>query len=176
MLELETVLSQVNATRTITTALAPAILVSAGGLMLLGLQNKFHNITDRIRQLDREIIMMEGIPELNGTRQKRVESAEAQVDILIVRCRLVRDAIFLIYVAVMLLIASTLVAALGVIIGRDLEAITFVLFVAAVGAFLLSTLQSIREVVRSFTVITEEVDGAREISPLRQTPPAAKGK
>jgi hypothetical protein len=175
MLELETVLNQVNATRTITTALAPAILVSAAGLMLLGLQNKFHNIADRIRQLDHEITQMEGIPELNGTRKKRVASAEVQVDILIVRCRLVRDAIFLIYVAVMLLIASTLIAALGVIIGRDLEALTFVSFVAAVVCLLLSTVQSIREVSRSFTVITEEVEGAREISPLREKPlPKAK--
>jgi hypothetical protein len=168
MTDIQNILAQVNAARTITTAVAPAILVSAGGLMLLGLQNKFHNITDRIRQLDREIIELEQLPELNGVRRKRLANAERQVDILLIRGKLVRDAIFFLYVGVMLLIGSTLAAAFGVVIEQNLDALVFVLFVAAVITFLCATVQSTREVLRSFRVIEEEVEGARDASPLRE--------
>jgi len=176
VLDVPDLLRDVNATRTITTAVAPAILVSAAGLMLLGLQNKFHNVTDRIRQLDRDIIQHESRGELDVVGRKRVANAEAQVDILLVRARLTRDAIFLLYVAVLFLIGSTLTAAFGVLLRRDLDAPTFAFFVLAVVAFFISIVQSIREVRRSFRVIEDEVEGARDASPLRELRPPKPGK
>jgi len=113
MLRLEEVLTGIDVTRTIAQAVAPAILVSAGGLMLLGLQNKFHNIVDRIRQLDREIMDYERQGPPDEIRRQRLRAAEAQVDILLLRCGLTRDAIFLLYIAVLFLVGATLTAALG---------------------------------------------------------------
>jgi hypothetical protein len=167
---LSDLLQDINVARAITTAVAPAILVSAAGLLLLGLQTKFHNITDRIRQLDREIIDLETVPEVNDIQQKRLDTAEAQVDLLLKRCRLARDAIFLLYVSIFLLIWSTLSTAVGIMIGRTPRWITFSLFVAGVFSLFLASGQALREVLISFRVIEEEVAAAREISPLRETP------
>jgi hypothetical protein len=167
---LSDLLQDINVARAITTAVAPAILVSAAGLLLLGLQTKFHNITDRIRHLDREIIELESLSEISVLQKKRVDTAEAQVDLLLKRCRLARDAIFLLYVSIFLLIWSALSTAVGIMLGRAPGWITFSLFVAGVFSFFLASGQGLREVVISFRVIEEEVAAAREVSPLRETP------
>jgi len=138
--------------------------------MLLGLQNKFSNITSRIRSLDRMIVELEETGTLTDIQVLRVANAEAQVDVLLLRAKLVRDAVFLLYVAVVCLITSTLVAALDELTRASLGAVTFALFVAAVVAMFASAVQSIREVLRSFKVIQAEVAMARDISPLRENP------
>lgn len=167
---LENIVPHVNAAQTITTAVAPAILVSAAGLMLLGLQNKFSNITDRIRNLDRMIVDLEEAGALTDIQVLRIANAEAQVDVLLLRAKLVRDAVFLLYVAVVCLISATLVAALDELLKTNLGALTFGLFVVAVVAMFTSAIQSIREVLRSFKVVKSEVAMARDISPLRENP------
>jgi hypothetical protein len=150
-------------------SLAPAILVSAAGLFLLGLQNKFHNVADRIRQLDKEILDLEQLPGLSDIQSIRLSAVETQVDLLITRCRLVRDAIFFLFVAVFIMIASSLVTAFGMMLHQELGWIAFALFVAGVISMSLAMVQSIREVLISFKVIEEEVDAARYISPLRKS-------
>ncbi|MCP4230336.1 MAG: DUF2721 domain-containing protein [bacterium] len=152
----------------IATSVAPAIIVSACVLFISALQVKFHNLVDRIRHLDREIVELERRDKISDHRRKWIMTAEAQVDLILKRCRLVRDGIFILYVSIFLLIMSIMTAALGILIGINLGWVTFIMFLAAVLAIALANIQAIREVYLSFRVIDEEVANARDISPLRE--------
>jgi hypothetical protein len=154
----------------IATSVAPAIIVSACVLFISGLQVKFHNLTDRIRNLDREIIELERRDKISDHRRRWIVTAEAQVDMLLKRGKLVRDGIFVLYVSIFLLILSIMTAALGILIGVNLGWVTFIIFLAAVLAIAIANIQAIREVYLSFRVINEEVANARELSPLRESP------
>lgn len=154
----------------IATSVAPAIIVSACVLFISGLQIKFHNLVNRIRNLDREIVELERRDKISDHRRRWIMTAEDQVDMLLKRGKLVRDGIFILYVSIFLLILSMMTAALGILIDINLGWVTFIIFLAAVLAIAIANIQAIREVYLSFRVIDEEVANARELSPLRESP------
>ncbi len=55
----------IEITKFISDMLAPAVMLSACGLFLLGLQNKYSNIINRIRELNEEKRELKLIDELN---------------------------------------------------------------------------------------------------------------
>jgi len=65
------VFGNIEITKFISDMLAPAVMLSACGLFLLGLQNKYSNIINRIRELNEEKRELRLIDELDKYQQRR---------------------------------------------------------------------------------------------------------
>ena len=87
--------------------LAPGLMISACGLLLLGMNNKYGLVVNRIRLLNeekRKIFHQEKIDELDSNRLSNIE---LQISHLIERISLVRNAVFSYSLAVALFIVSS---------------------------------------------------------------------
>jgi hypothetical protein len=74
--------------------LAPGLMISACGLLLLGMNNKYSLVVNRIRLLNeekRKIFHKAGIDEMESSRLSNIE---LQISHLIGRISLVRNAVF----------------------------------------------------------------------------------
>ena len=96
--------------------LAPGLMISACGLLLLGMNNKYSLVVNRIRLLNeekRKIFHQEQIDEIDSNRLSNIE---LQISHLIERISLVRNAVFSYSLAVALFIVSSVL--IGVTIGE----------------------------------------------------------
>lgn len=87
--------------------LAPGLMISACGLLLLGMNNKYSLVVNRIRLLTeekRKIFHQEQIEEVD---KNRLNNIELQISHLIERISLVRNAVFSYSLAVALFIVSS---------------------------------------------------------------------
>jgi hypothetical protein len=146
-----------NISTIISSALAPVVMISACGLLLLGLQSKYSNITDRIRQLDHEKLELEQREKLTTWMRNRLRILTYQIHRLLTRVRLVRDAIFLLYVAILFFVGASLLALLSNIIALFSAWFIFAIFVAGLICVLASGIFVMLEVYISYDVIRSQV-------------------
>jgi hypothetical protein len=91
--------------------LAPGIMISACGLLLLGMNNKYSLVVNRIRLLNEERRRLR-IEEKKVNKHKRHKSIELQISKLGYRILLIRNAVFSYSVAVGFFIISSLLIGL----------------------------------------------------------------
>ncbi len=94
--------------------LAPGLMISACGLLLLGMNNKYSLVVNRIRLLTeekRKIFHQEKIDEIDSNRLSNIE---LQISHLIGRISLVRDAVFSYSLGVALFIVSSVLIGLTI--------------------------------------------------------------
>jgi len=84
---------------------SPAVMVSACGLMLLSLGNKYARVVDRIRNFAAEIRGLHKLgANLTAVDRQRLEMLAVQMPDLFRRGRLLRNAVLFFYVAVSLFV------------------------------------------------------------------------
>ncbi len=129
-------------------AIGPVILISGVGLLLLTLSNRFGRAVDRSRQLGRE--MREAPPE-----EKR--RLAGQVEVLYQRARLIRLSIT--FAASSVLLASVLIIVLFLTVLIKLEAglAIILLFVACLGALIVSLAAFLRDIQLSLQALKVEL-------------------
>ena len=91
--------------------LAPGIMISACGLLLLGMNNKYSLVVNRIRLLDDEKRKLTVRREEEGLKEhesRRLANISAQIGKLAYRIKLVRNAVIAYSIAVGLFILSCL--------------------------------------------------------------------
>ncbi len=88
--------------------LAPGIMISACGLLLLGMNNKYSLVVNRIRLLNEERRRLRSEEEVKTSKKKRHKSIELQIKKLSYRIFLVRNAVFSYSLAVAFFIISSL--------------------------------------------------------------------
>jgi len=93
--------------------LAPAIMISACGLLLLGMNNKYSLVVNRIRLLNEERRRLRSEEEAKINKKKRHRSIELQIRKLFYRILLVRNAVFSYSLAVAFFIISSLLIGLN---------------------------------------------------------------
>lgn len=102
----------ISAAETIQTILAPAIMISSCGLIMLGLQNRYSNIVNRIRLLNDERRRLQNKitanQDLEYSENVRFHSIRKQIYELSNRSLLIRNAIFLEILAVLFFVLSCL--------------------------------------------------------------------
>lgn len=102
----------ISAAETIQTILAPAIMISSCGLIMLGLQNRYSNIVNRIRTLNDERRRLQSKiatnQDLEYSESIRYHSIRKQIQELSSRSLLIRNAIFLEILAVLFFVLSCL--------------------------------------------------------------------
>jgi len=95
--------------------LAPGLMISACGLLLLGMNNKYSLVVNRIRLLNEEKRKIFHQVKINEIDSSRLSNIELQISHLIERISLVRNAVFSYSLAVALFIVSSVL--IGVTIG-----------------------------------------------------------
>ena len=149
----------IEITKFISDMLTPVVMLSACGLFLLGLQNKFSNIITRLRELTEERRELKLQDQLNKFQQSRLKSIDKQIQGLLNRARLDKDSILSIYAGmIFFLLASLSIAVkdLGWILRCDI--ITLILFLIGTAFVFAGTIFAYLEVRISYRVVQIEVE------------------
>ncbi|MGB8657825.1 MAG: DUF2721 domain-containing protein [Candidatus Zixiibacteriota bacterium] len=148
----------IELTKFISDMLTPVVMMSACGLFLLGLQNKYSNIIDRIRELNEEKRELKLQDELNKFQHRRLKSIEKQMLELLKRAKFNKNSILSIYAGMIFFMLTSLSIALKDL-GWLLRTETFPLIIFLLGtAFVFAgTVFAYLEVRISYRVVLVEV-------------------
>ncbi|MGA2622695.1 MAG: DUF2721 domain-containing protein [Bacteroidota bacterium] len=152
-----------TAIQAIQAILAPALGISAVGLLLLGLLNRYSNLITRIRLLTEERrkltkVLIEKAGDLAYTDNVRYMSVRKQTDDLVARCALARNAILSLQASVAMFVLASLAIGLDLFVNVEtLESVALVIFMAGMGGVLIGILFAAIEVYRSFKIVLIEV-------------------
>lgn len=94
--------------------LAPGLMISACGLLLLGMNNKYSLVVNRIRLLNEEKRKVFHQDKIDENDSNRLSNIELQISHLIERISLVRNAVFSYSMAVALFIVSSVLIGLTI--------------------------------------------------------------
>ena len=94
--------------------LAPGLMISACGLLLLGMNNKYSLVVNRIRLLNEEKREVFHQNKIDENDSNRLSNIELQISHLIERISLVRNAVFSYSLAVALFIVSSVLIGLTI--------------------------------------------------------------
>jgi hypothetical protein len=138
--------------------LAPGLMISACGLLLLGMNNKYSLVVNRIRLLNeekRKIFHQETIDEIDSNRLSNIE---LQISHLIERISLVRNAVFSYSLAVALFIVSSVL--IGVTISQRTPGFDWLIvgfFYAGMFAVFLGIVFAAIEVWKGYRIVKIEI-------------------
>jgi len=91
--------------------LAPAVMIDACGLLLLGISNKFSTVVNRVRLLNeekRKLFAKAAERDFNTLHNQRLESIARQLDRLLGRALMVRNSLLCYTIAVALFVLTSL--------------------------------------------------------------------
>jgi hypothetical protein len=154
--------TSVTAIQAIQAILAPALGISAVGLLLLGLTNRYSNMVTRIRLLNDEkrdlnrVLGEKG--ELSYTDNSRYMSIVKQTEELLLRSRIIRNAILSLQTSIGLFVLSSTVIAMNLFVNAEmLKTLPLIVFVAGMLMVFVGILFSAQEIHRSYKIILIEV-------------------
>jgi hypothetical protein len=150
-----------TAIQAIQAILAPAVGISAVGLLLLGLSNRYSAIISRIRQLNDErrrfSRQIADQQELSYTDNARFMNIRRQTEELLVRSRTVRNAILAMQAAIALFVLTSVGIGVSLVFGGEFNAmVPLAIFLAGMLAVFLGITYSGMDVYRSFRVVLME--------------------
>lgn len=140
--------------------LAPGLMISACGLLILGMNNKYSMVVTRIRLLSEEWrrIKSAGGGPAGGPAMVRLDSVSAQLDKSLVRLKLVRNAVFCYSLSVAFFIFSSLFIGLRLLTAsRPGEWLILLFFIAGVLTVLCGVGFAAREVWHGYRIVEVEV-------------------
>ena len=111
--------------------LAPGIMISACGLLLLGMNNKYSLVVTRIRALSdekRKLIYGPKQGNLNQDEEKRLDNINMEIALFANRVVLVKKAVTSYYVAVALYIFASLLIGFNFISDQEITNILALIF------------------------------------------------
>ena len=133
----------------------PAVMISACGLLLLSVSNKLGRIVDRIRDLNAEDRGLSA--EVDTVRRISIRN---QIDLLLRRALLLRNACGLLYLAVAVFALTSLCVGLSGTAAL-FEVLMFVLFVAGLAAVVWAGILAYLEIRLSHRAVAEEIKELR---------------
>ncbi|GBD90907.1 hypothetical protein BMS3Abin04_01628 [bacterium BMS3Abin04] len=141
--------------------LAPGLMISGCGLLLLGINNKYSLIVNRIRLLNQEkrrLAAKSGIKDLGYDEEVRLESIVMQMQKLLYRVRLVRDIVISYSIAVAFFVLASIF--IGVeFLAKDvnMQSLALVFFVLGVFLVLVGILLAAFETKKGYDIVKIEV-------------------
>lgn len=120
-----------NALQIIQLMVAPAVMISACGLLLLGINNKYSLVANRIRLLNEEkrrLLNKIGEGQHSTEDNIRLESTVIQINALVFRAKLVRNSVLSYTTAVALFIFTSLL--LGVSSFLSISKLNFLIIIS----------------------------------------------
>ncbi len=141
--------------------LAPGLMISACGLLLLGMNNKYSLVVNRIRLLNeerRKFFSKAGEKDLAYEEDVRLESISLQLNHLAFRVKLVRNAVLSYTFAVALFVLTSLFIGLEFVWGNEsLNYLVTVLFLAGMVLVLVGVVFAAYETKKGYDIIHLEV-------------------
>lgn len=154
----------VTAIQAIQAILAPALGISAVGLLLLSLSNRYSTIINRIRLLNDEKrrysrqIGEKG--DLLYPDNIRFMSISKQTEELLIRSRFVRNAILFLQGAIGLFVLSSVTIALNLFMTAEtFKTVPLIVFIVGMCCVLIAVIYYGMDVYRSYKIILMEVRG-----------------
>jgi len=139
--------------------LAPAVMINACGLLLLATSNKYSSVLNRVRLLNeekRKLFRKAG--EKNFEETQRLESLARQIGHLMIRGKLVRDAVMCYTGAIALFILTSLLIGFSYLFrGFESDSITIIAFLAGMCAILAGVAFSFLDAKRGYEIVKFDV-------------------
>lgn len=137
--------------------LAPGLMISACGLLILGMNNKYSMVVGRIRLLNEERRRLRTAQPGDDMQRARQESLALQLAELLQRLKLVRNAVVGYSLAVALFILSSLFIGIRILAGAEWpEAAALILFITGVLAVLAGVFFAASEAVLGYRIVLME--------------------
>ncbi len=141
--------------------LAPGLMISACGLLLLSMNNKYSLVVNRIRLLNeekRKFFIKAGEKDFNYEDNVRLESISAQLNQLSFRVKLVRNAVLSYTFAVAFFVLTSLFIGLQYVLENEkLNYIVTILFLVGMILVLLGVIYAAYETKKGYDIIHYEV-------------------
>jgi hypothetical protein len=150
-----------NAVQIIQLMLAPAVMINACGLLLLGINNKFSNVVSRIRLLNdekRRLMIKVGDKTPETEEIVRLESISKQISSLVIRGNLVKNSVLSFVIAIALFVFTSL--SIGVLSILTISLLNFLIissFLSGMIAVFIGTIFMGLEAKRGYEIILFEV-------------------
>jgi hypothetical protein len=142
--------------------LAPGLMISACGLLLLGMNNKYSLVVNRIRLLNEErrrALHKLGDQEFSFRENVRFESINRQLEKLAYRTKLVRNAVLSYTIAVALFVLTSLLIGLGYLLDISrLNSFITILFLLGMVSVLVGVLFAAYETYKGYEIVKYEVE------------------
>ena len=154
-------INKISIVEVIQLMLAPGLMISACGLLLLAMNNKYSLVVNRIRLLNEEkrrfITKVSG-NEFNYEETIRLESISLQVKKLAFRARLVRNAVLSYTIAVALFVITSLLIGFKFIFDIErLGSIITTLFLIGMLSVLTGVIFAAYETIKGYEIVQLEV-------------------
>lgn len=147
--------------QTIQFILAPAVMISACAIILGGILGRYATVNDRLRALNRErleLIRECYLQKPDPLSNERLSEIDRQVPDLLRRLKLAHDAVFVMYGAIAVFVATTLVIALAAQTNSTLiSTIALLMFLVGMSVLFVSLALTLLEVGLAQRAITYEV-------------------
>ncbi len=141
--------------------LAPGIMISACGLLLLGMNNKYSLVVNRIRLLNeerRKIIHKTDDKDFNYQENLRLESISLQITKLVYRVGLVRNAVLSYTTAVALFVLTSLFIGLSFLFDwTKFNSVITILFLLGMISVLCGVIFAAYETYKGYEIVNYEV-------------------
>lgn len=141
--------------------LAPGIMISACGLLLLGMNNKYSLVVNRIRLLNeerRKIIHKTDSKDFNYQENLRLESISLQIAKLVYRVKLVRNAVLSYTSAVALFVLTSLFIGFSYLFDwTKLNSLITILFLLGMISVLFGVIFAAYETYKGYEIVNYEV-------------------
>lgn len=139
--------------------LAPAVMINACGLLLLATSNKYSSVLNRIRLLnDEKRKLFKKAGEKNFEETQRLESLARQLEHLMQRAKLVRDAVMCYTGAIALFILTSLLIGFSFLIkGFESDSAVMIAFLMGMVAILAGVVFSFLDAKRGYEIVQFDV-------------------
>lgn len=141
--------------------LAPGIMISACGLLLLGMNNKYSIVVARIRSLNdekRRLITPPRSANLNENEVNRLNNINMQVELFAYRIVLVKKAVTSYYIAIGLFILSSLIIGLNFLWNRQfIQIIALIAFLAGMISVVVGVYYAAQEIKKGLEIVNIEI-------------------
>jgi hypothetical protein len=141
--------------------LSPGIMISACALLLLGMNNKYSLVVNRIRALDeenRKLKLLESEGKISNNQEHRLKSIAVQTDKLAYRIILIRNAVLFYSIGVAFFIISCLTIGLSFVLKDiNIDLLVIVMFLLGMMAVLSGIILAYREAIKGYEIIKIEI-------------------
>ncbi len=140
--------------------LAPGLMISACGLLLLGMNNKYSLVVNRIRLLNEErrrVLGKAGDREFSYEENVRLESTSLQIEKLTFRVKLVRNAVLSYTIAVALFVITSLFIGIQYFAAVNINVLITLIFLLGMLSVLAGVLYAAYETIEGYSIIQLEV-------------------
>ena len=141
--------------------LAPGLMISACGLLLLAMNNKYSLVVNRIRLLNEErrrFLIKTGGKDPSYEENVRLESISKQISALLVRVKLVRNAVLSYTIAIAFFVLTSLLIGLQFILsGILLTAMIVALFLLGMVSVVAGIFYAAYETKKGYDIVQLEV-------------------